>query len=191
MSIFPILVIIVCAVWAAITDVSKFMVYNYLTFPCFFGGVIYGTLVYGWSGLLFSLGGAALGLGILFMPYLMGGLGAGDVKFVMAIGTWLGPVLLLPAIMIGCIATGLYSLVLISRTGGFRGAWLNLRLMLVRLSTIGKHLAFDDDVEAVQSVTKRDDRRGRLIPFSAMVSVGIIAAIVYAYVSGIGLMGKQ
>ncbi len=191
MSIFPILVIIVCAVWAAITDVSKFMVYNYLTFPCFFGGVIYGTLVYGWSGLLFSLGGAALGLGILIMPYLMGGLGAGDVKFVMAIGTWLGPVLLLPAIMIGCIATGLYSLVLISRTGGFRGAWLNLRLMLVRLSTIGKHLAFDDDVEAVQSVTKRDDRRGRLIPFSAMVSVGIIAAIVYAYVSGIGLMGKQ
>ncbi len=191
MSIFPVVVIAGCALWAAITDVSKFKVYNYLTIPCFVGGLVYGALMYGLSGFLFGLGGALLGLGILIMPYLMGGLGAGDVKFVMAIGTWLGPVLLLPAIIIGCSATGMYSLVLISRQGGFRGAWLNLRLMFMRLSTIGKHLTFEDDFEAVQSVAQRDDRRGRLIPFSAMVSVGIAAAIVMHFVFGIGLMGKQ
>ncbi len=191
MDIFPIVVVACCAVWAAITDVSKFKVYNYLTIPCFIGGLLYGLLTYGGSGLLFAIGGAVLGFGILIMPYLMGGLGAGDVKFVMAMGTWLGPVLLFPAIIVGCVATGLYSIVLISRQGGLRGAWLNLRLMFVRLSTIGRHLAYEDEFEAVQSVSQRDDRRGRLIPFSAMISVGIFAAIAIQHIFGIGLMGKH
>lgn len=45
----------------------------------------------GWSGLLFSLGGLALGIGLLLFPYLMGGFGAGDVKAIGALGALIGP----------------------------------------------------------------------------------------------------
>jgi prepilin peptidase CpaA len=191
MTIFPGIVIGVCALWAAFTDVAKFKVYNHLTIPCFFGGLIYGTIAHGFSGLLYALAGAVLGLCILILPYLMGGLGAGDVKFVMAVGTWLGPVLLLPAIIIGCLAIGVYSLFLIGRQGGLQSTLMNFRLLAMRLSTIGRHLALDDEFESVQAVAKQDGRRGRLIPFSAMISIGIIAAIVYAWTSGVGLTGRQ
>ena len=45
----------------------------------------------GWNGLLFALGGFATGFGILFVLWLMGGGGGGDVKLMGAVGAWLGP----------------------------------------------------------------------------------------------------
>lgn len=44
----------------------------------------------GFSGLLFSLKGFGLGLALLLLPFLMGGIGAGDVKFLAAIGAMKG-----------------------------------------------------------------------------------------------------
>ncbi len=45
----------------------------------------------GWAGCLFSLSGFATGFGILFILWLVGGGGGGDVKLMGAVGAWLGP----------------------------------------------------------------------------------------------------
>lgn len=45
----------------------------------------------GASGLLFSTLGLITGLALLLIPYLMGGMGAGDVKALAALGALLGP----------------------------------------------------------------------------------------------------
>jgi prepilin peptidase CpaA len=45
----------------------------------------------GWSGLLTSVSGLALGIGLLLLPWLMGGFGAGDVKALGALGALIGP----------------------------------------------------------------------------------------------------
>jgi prepilin peptidase CpaA len=45
----------------------------------------------GASGLLFSTLGLLTGLALLLIPYLMGGMGAGDVKALAALGALLGP----------------------------------------------------------------------------------------------------
>jgi prepilin peptidase CpaA len=45
----------------------------------------------GASGLLFSVLGILTGFSLLFLPYLMGGMGAGDVKALAALGALLGP----------------------------------------------------------------------------------------------------
>jgi prepilin peptidase CpaA len=50
---------------------------------------------YGWSGLANGVLGLLLGFSLLFFPYLLGGLGAGDVKALAALGAWLGPTLVL------------------------------------------------------------------------------------------------
>lgn len=45
----------------------------------------------GWQGMLLGLAGLALGIALLIVPWLMGGMGAGDVKALGALGALLGP----------------------------------------------------------------------------------------------------
>ena len=45
----------------------------------------------GWEGLFYSLIGTAVGLALLLPAYAIGGMGAGDVKLLAALGAWLGP----------------------------------------------------------------------------------------------------
>lgn len=181
MEFVPFLVISVCAIVASISDVREFRVYNALTFPCFFAGILFHSVTQGWTGLGYSLGGAALGFIILILPYMLGGLGAGDVKFVMAMGTWLGPQLLFPALIIGCVATGIYSLALILRNGGAKDVFLNVQFMFLRLAAFGNALRQNDQFESVQEIKKSSECRKRLIPFSAMFSLGIIGAFVFQF----------
>ncbi len=44
-----------------------------------------------WGGLLFSLQGFLDGLALLFLPFLWGGIGAGDVKLLAVVGAFQGP----------------------------------------------------------------------------------------------------
>jgi prepilin peptidase CpaA len=180
-GIIPILVVLGCAIIASITDVAKFKVYNLLTFPCFAAGLVYACASVGWQGFWLSLFGAALGLTILLIPYLMGGVGAGDVKFVMAVGTWIGPTLLIPAILIGCVSTIIYFLIFIGRVQGWRGVWQSLQLMALRLAAFGKDFACVDSYETVQEIAGRPNAHGRLIPFSAMISIGVVASMIVAF----------
>ena len=182
MEYIPYVVIASCALVGSITDFREFKVYNILTIPCFLAGITFYTMTQGWTGLGYSLGGATLGFAILLLPYLLGGVGAGDVKFVMAIGAWLGPVFLFPSLIIGCIATGIYSMVLVLQHGGAKEAMLNVQLMFLRLSAFGKSFRLDDQFESVQEVRNSPDFRKRLIPFSAMFSVGILGTALYYFV---------
>ena len=64
---------------------------NFLTFGGALAGVVFQTTVMGWNGLLQALTGMLLGLALLLLPYILGGMGAGDVKALAALGAWLGP----------------------------------------------------------------------------------------------------
>ncbi len=83
---------------AAVVDVRTHRLPNLLTVPAFVLGVVFhvlwGLVTQGpWgalSGLGWSLGGFAVGFGILFVLWLIGGGGGGDVKFMGALGAWLG-----------------------------------------------------------------------------------------------------
>jgi prepilin peptidase CpaA len=163
---------------AALTDVWRFRVYNVLTFPVMFGGLIYHTATGGWSGLALSSAGIAFGLVVLWIPYLMGGLGSGDMKFVAALGAWLGITPMIVIVFFGCLATGLYSLVLVCLTGGFRELWFNLQLTLFRFVSVGKLLVADDRMEHIHDWTNAPDRRRRLIPFSAMIGIGVLIMVI-------------
>src|SRR5207248_19483 len=83
-------VVLTASAVAAVTDVWKFKVYNALTLPLVLSGLLYHAVVGGWAGLLGSLLGCLFGFAILFAFFLMGGMGAGDVKLMAAIGAWLG-----------------------------------------------------------------------------------------------------
>ena len=54
-------------------------------------GLIFHVVSGGWNAGVGSATGWAVGIAIFFVPFALGGLGAGDVKLLGAIGAWLGP----------------------------------------------------------------------------------------------------
>ncbi len=105
----PIALVLVAALIAAVTDVWKFKVYNLLTFPLLASGLLYHAIQGGTPGLAGSIIGALAGFALMIVLYTMGGMGAGDVKFVTALGAWLGLPLTLYVLIAGCIAAGVYA----------------------------------------------------------------------------------
>ena len=99
---------------------------NLLTGPAILAGLGLHTFMSQWTGLVFSLEGAALGLGLFLIIYVFGWMGAGDVKLYAAVGSFLGPVHTLSAAMVIALVGGLLALVVLGFHQGWRktGLWL-------------------------------------------------------------------
>ncbi len=77
--------------WIAWGDARTHRIPNYLTLATASTGLAYQLAFHGWPGLADGLLGMVLGFAFLIFPYIWGGMGAGDVKALAALGTWLGP----------------------------------------------------------------------------------------------------
>lgn len=171
---FPIIVVFVGASVAAISDVVQYRVRNSLTFPLIAAGLAYHMLFQGWAGLATSAGGMLVGLGILMVPWLLGLMGAGDVKLLAAVGAWLGTAGTVVTFLVASAATFVYAIVLIIYRGRFRESLMTIRVILYRFIALGTYLGKDDLVEEASA---GPDRRLRVIPFAAMVPLGIVAVL--------------
>lgn len=173
-SMVPFSVVLVAALVVAVIDIRRFRIPNGLTAPLFACGVVFHSVVGGFAGLQSSLLGALFGFGILFVFYVVGATGAGDVKFMAATGAWMGIPTTVYVFAVAGIATAIYSTAILLWQGGLGRATATIRVTLLQLQTIGKHLRVD---ERVESIAKRDDRRKRLVPFAAMVAFGVIVVL--------------
>jgi prepilin peptidase CpaA len=86
---------LVLALWIGWQDLKTRRIPNYLTLGVALSGLAFQLANYGWSGLSNGALGLVVGFSLLFLPYVLGGLGAGDVKALAALGAWLGPPLVL------------------------------------------------------------------------------------------------
>jgi prepilin peptidase CpaA len=66
-----------------------------------------------WLALGTAVLGGALGLGLLFLPFALGFVGAGDAKFFAVVGAFLGPGRTLQALVLGMAAGGVFALPLV------------------------------------------------------------------------------
>jgi len=82
-------------VWIAWGDLRTRRIPNYLTLGTAVAGLAYNFMGQGLPGLADGILGMLLGFALLILPYLWGGMGAGDVKALAALGAWLGPQLTL------------------------------------------------------------------------------------------------
>ena len=84
------------------TDGRQHKIYNKVLLPYFLVAVLIQPII--------GLEGAALGFMFLLLPYLYGGIGAGDVKLLAVYGTLLGPNLIITAFFYGAILGGVVAL---------------------------------------------------------------------------------
>jgi prepilin peptidase CpaA len=110
---FTIILLSSILVIAATIDLRVQKIPNLLTFPTMILGLIYYSITTGWNGLLFSREGLTLGIAIFIIPYLMGGMGAGDAKLMGAIGAIIGPKGVLLASLFTAIVGGIYALTIL------------------------------------------------------------------------------
>jgi prepilin peptidase CpaA len=95
---------------AVVVDLRSSRIPNWLTFPAMGFALAAHTWLNGVQGTLFSLAGLGAGLGLLLLVYLAGGIGAGDVKLMAAVGAMVGPYGVLSVALLSALAGGLYAL---------------------------------------------------------------------------------
>jgi prepilin peptidase CpaA len=173
----PASIVLVASLIAAVMDVWKFKVYNAFTVPLLLTGLAYHCVAGGVEGLQESLTGVLLGFALLVVVYAMGGMGAGDVKLMAAVGAWLGMPLTLYVFIISALASGAFAMVLVLLSGSVRETWIDLQVVLCRIIAFGHYLGADCRLE---SEMKRTDRRRRLVPFGAMVALGLAAVLFWS-----------
>jgi prepilin peptidase CpaA len=143
--------------------------------------LFYHALVGGSSEFMGSFLGAVFGFSILVPFYFMGGMGAGDVKLMAAVGAWLGIPQTFLVFIASSLAAGCYALYLIFAYGKIAETCVNLKILFHRLWAAGRYLGAEDNIEVAVS---RADRASRLIPFAAMVAIGFLAKLAWGRLKG-------
>jgi len=105
-----VLLVVAMALIAGVTDWRWRRIPNWLTVPGLLVGVALNSLAAGWPGLKASLLGAGLGL-LLLLPFvLLRSLGAGDWKLAGAVGSFVGPGMLVNLLMLSVFVAGAMAL---------------------------------------------------------------------------------
>jgi prepilin peptidase CpaA len=184
-GVVPTVVVSVVAILASMTDVWKYKISNLLTVPLLFGGIAFHAITNGWSGLGFSMAGAAFGFGVLIFFYVLGGVGAGDVKFVAGIGAWLGLLTTAEVFFIAGLVIGVCSVGIIVARDGIQGLRSHVLVAMYQMRSLAIHLGAE---ERVEQVVKRKDRRARLIPLAAMITIGLLTVFVLQYTWNVNVL---
>lgn len=174
-EIIPFVVVTVVSMIACVTDLKSFRIANSITFPLAVSGIVFQAIVYGLAGLQNSILGLMFGGLVLMLLYLIGGMGAGDVKLLAAVGAWLGIPAIVYVFIVAATVSSVYSFSLLIAQGRLTSAVTTVRVVVQQLVVVGRHLGSE---ERVESVVKQADSRKRLVPFALMVTIGVIVVMI-------------
>jgi prepilin peptidase CpaA len=122
---------------ACVTDLRSRRIPNVLTFGSAAVALLFHLGAGGTSGLLQSALGWIVGAAIFFIPFALGGMGAGDIKLLAALGAWLGPI---PALWLAAytgLAGALMAIVVAMAYGYLGQAIKNVGLLLTHWRVMG------------------------------------------------------
>jgi prepilin peptidase CpaA len=138
---------ILLSVIAGWTDWRSRRIPNWLTVSGFAVGVFASTVLGRWSGLKDSLLGAGLAFALLLPFWLLKSLGAGDLKFAVALGAYTGPGRLIDILIGSVFVAGVMALALVIYKRRLLQTIKNIGHILVSLVTFrfpGSHVTLDN-----------------------------------------------
>lgn len=161
------------AIIAAYIDGKELRVPNKLTFPMIIAGWMWSSIYYGMSGdgwyygLMWSLAGTAVGVATLLPAYAIGGMGAGDVKMMAAIGAWVHCTITFYAFCVGSIVGAILAVIMIIASGEGRKHFNQFFFILNEISTV------KDPEKLAQIATERKTKM-RLLPYGIPMAIGTV-----------------
>jgi len=176
-TFLPMMTALIASLAATVTDIRSFRIRNTLTVPLCVSGITFHGYMEGWGGIMVALAGVSVGVAVLIVPYLMGILGAGDVKLLMGIGAWLGVDNTALVALFGCVATGVMSAVILARRDGLDAVRTNAHLSYLRIQTIGRHFVAAPVESDIKTMASDPYQRKKLIPFSIMLAIGLVSLV--------------
>ncbi len=154
---------------AFITDVRSMRIPNLLSLSAIISGLIVHLCIGGFQDLLSSMSGLGTGFGIMFVLYLAGAVGAGDVKIFGGIGAWTGVLFTVQAMVYSILIAGIIGLIililkkqLVQRLG---------KLVLYIFSWVIPGIGFMSPVQSYSPL-----KEGLRFPFMIAVLPGFISA---------------
>ncbi|MCJ8009237.1 prepilin peptidase [Lederbergia wuyishanensis] len=143
-----------------ITDLRSRKIFNVVTLPAILVALIFHSFTSGFQGLSFSGLGFLVGLGLLLIPFLLGGIGAGDVKLLAAIGAWKGMMFVLYTGLLAGVVGGFIALLILLKRKQLGFTLKNMVFSFVYLKGAKGSLQFTSDTQSVS------------IPYAIPIAVG-------------------
>jgi prepilin peptidase CpaA len=149
---------------AAYTDLTSRKVPNALTYSAISLGLVLNGLFWGTSGILDSFQAAGLAVAFLIGPVAVRGIGAGDLKLLVSIGSLAGVKILLLSFFWSALIAGAVAVVFI--------AYRRLALMCLPMVTNRRLAFFVYPVSVGLDLT-----RVRALPYAAAMALGCLLAL--------------
>ncbi len=166
-------VLVLFALLAAATaiDYKTHRIPNWLLIPALGLALILHTMDSGIYGLIASAGGLALGLALLLPLYVIGGMGAGDVKLLGVVGSFLGPWGAVVAGMATMMAGAVFGITIIVWQRVWPVLEVHVAQILISPKTEAHTRAVLHPLARRNPITK--------IPYASAIAAGTVAALWY------------
>ncbi len=167
-------ILVTAVALVAFIDLRERRIPNFIVFPLAIVGVVLQSLR-GLEGVVFSLTGLVTGFLLLFIPYLFKAMGAGDVKFLAAIGTFVGSYGSLRVLLIALLVYPLIALCFVTAQGKVKITLRRFGILTCKL--IGVFIPvlklYANNLQALDDVSISSART----PFGLTLSMGTILAL--------------
>jgi prepilin peptidase CpaA len=170
---WPIWLVSITLIVAAVIDGKQLKVPNWLTFPMIVSGWVFGTIIGGWYGLGESLLGTVVGLGLLLPAYAIGGMGAGDVKLLAGVGAWVGATTTFYAFCVSAVIGGVIAVAMVL----LRKNWAHHKNQF--FSIVGEIVTIGKPTELAAIAQERKSSM-LLLPYGIPIAIGTIAYFMWA-----------
>jgi prepilin peptidase CpaA len=169
---WPVWVVSITLVVAAVIDGFKLKVPNWITYPMVITGWLYSATWmadYSWyEGLLYSLAGTAVGLALLLPAYAIGGMGAGDVKLLAGVGAWVWSKDTLYAFAASAIVGGIIAVIMVV----LKRSWFKHQS---QFWMICNEILTVRDPEKLATIAAERKPTMMLLPYGIPIAIGSIA----------------
>lgn len=167
------LILFVFVVTCAYTDTKTGKILNKFTFPAMLIGVALNSFFGGLNGLYWSLIGWAVGMGIQWVPYVLGFAKAGDVKLLAAVGALKGWAFCAFGFLYGAAAFGFILVPWLARRGELKGVSSNIK----------NYFAFAAVTQSVPDAPTPTTTK-KYVPWGLGLTIGFLIALAMEILTG-------
>lgn len=157
------------ALWAGWLDWRFRRIPNWLTVSGFLLGLGVNGILSGWDGVIGGLEGAGIALLVLIVPVALRGIGAGDLKLMIALGAFLGPWKFLHVLLVSIFIAGGMAIVEMVRRGRVKETFKNLIVLIRAFVTFG--------MGARESLVTLDDPGSLRLPFGVAIALAMVVVV--------------